>query len=145
MIYTTVTPTPSAPASHRHIPISERISDALRATPRRQFTAPQIQACLGDATLKQVQNGLANIGRLPHLYPNVHRVTRGQYIYDETRVHRRWVSNGPRQPAARPVLEAKRPEEPSTIPSGVLVPVQDATVMRDRDGRLYVVFATPVQ
>lgn len=137
------------PTPQSSVPSTEQVHEVLQAHPGERLTAPQIVSLLpsSDLSLKQVQNALGMLIRNDGLYRNVHRVGRGEYVYDESRVRRRIVKRKAvvkSTPEAKPVVETKRSSERAVIPSGALHPVQDATVMQDNNGNLYIVRATKV-
>ena len=125
---------------------NQQVHDVLRARAGARLSASQIVAALpeGSLNLKQVQNALGSLIR-SETYPHVHRLDRGEYVYDEQRQRRRIAKRkAAKSSSTQPVVEAKRKNDSSVIPIGALRPVKDAAVMQDTEGNLYVVRATKV-
>ena len=128
---------------------NQQVHDILRNRAGERLNALQIVALLpeGSLNLKQVQNALGGLIR-SDAYPHVHRLDRGEYVYDEQRQRRRIAkrksAKTTKAKAPQPVVEAKRKNDSSVIPIGALRPVKDAAVMQDTEGNLYVVRATKV-
>lgn len=168
-----VPPTPWISPATEEVTLTKKVYEVCQTMSGISMTTDDVAALMkGEATLNQVRGALIGMGKNPSEYPFLHRIERGVYLYEERRP-RVWFSNpnnakGARRAASkrrrnaakaaqvaettraiqptpsRPaVVEAKRPAE-SVVPTGALRPVEDAVVMADAAGNLFVVRVTPV-